>query len=332
MPVVHSTFRPPLWLRNGHLSTVLTVVQPRPAEAWSEFERLELPDGDFLDLAWRRHSNGDRAGKPRRLAVLCHGLEGSLRAPYIRSMAAALAAEGWDILAWNYRNCGAEPNRLPRSYHSGASEDLRAVVDHAAVSRGVERMALIGFSLGGNLVLKYVGEQSPHPAVRTVVGLSAPVDLASCAGALDRRLGNRVYLRRFLKTLLAKTQAKARRFPDRIDAGSLRGIRTIREFDDRVTAPLHGFAGAEDYWTRCSALPFIPDIPVPSLLVNALNDPLLDTACFPDDLASRLPGFQFEATPWGGHLGFQGSRNPGNRHAWLETRVLAFLESVPDLA
>jgi hypothetical protein len=311
------------------LATILTVVQPRPAEAWSEFERLELPDGDFLDLAWRWQGG---AKKSRKLAVLCHGLEGSLHAPYIRSMADSLAADGWNVLAWNYRNCGAEANRLARSYHSGASEDLRAVVDHAAETRGVERMALIGFSLGGNLVLKYAGEQAPNPAVRAVVGLSAPVDLASCAGALDRRLGNRVYLRRFLKTLIAKTQAKALRFPDRIDADSLRGIRTIREFDDRVTAPLHGFAGAVDYWTRCSALPFIPEIPVPALLVNALNDPLLDRPCFPRELAGRLPGFHFEGTPWGGHLGFQGIRPSGTRQPWLERRVLAFLKEVPGLA
>lgn len=322
MPVVDSRFHPPIWLRNGHVSTVLTVIQPRPAEAWTDFERLELPDGDFLDLAWRQR--GESGGA--RLAVLCHGLEGSLRAPYIRSMATRLAAEGWDILAWNYRNCGPVPNRLPRSYHSGESGDLRFILDHAAGTRGYARMALVGFSLGGNVVLKYAGEQAPHPAVRAVVALSAPVHLRSCAQALDHRRGNRLYQRRFLKTLIAKTRAKALRFPEQIDTASLRHIRSIRDFDERITAPLHGFAGAEDYWARCSALQFIPEVSVPSLLVNAWNDPLLDTPSYPVELARSLPDFHLETPAWGGHLGFQGVRHPESRQPWLESRVAEFLE------
>lgn len=324
MPVVDSIFRPPFWLRNGHVSTVLTVLQPRPSEAWTRLERLELPDGDFLDLAWRQRAPGNSSA--HRLAVLCHGLEGSLRAPYIRSMTAKLAAEGWDVLAWNYRNCGMEPNRLPRSYHSGESGDLRSVVDHAVLSCGSGHVALVGFSLGGNVVLKYAGERKPNPAVRAVVALSAPVDLSSCARALDHRRGNRLYQRRFLKTLIAKTRAKALRFPDKIDAGRLHGVRSIRDFDEHFTAPLHGFAGAEDYWTRCSALQFIPEVTVPSLLVNAWNDPLLGTPSYPVELARSLPQFHLETPAWGGHLGFQGCPYPADGQPWLESRVSAFLE------
>ncbi|MES2705791.1 MAG: alpha/beta fold hydrolase [Verrucomicrobiota bacterium] len=315
MPVVDSTFRPPFFLRGGHLATILAAVYPRSRAAWTSRERLELEDGDFLDLAWRQRGRD-------RLAVLCHGLEGSLDAPYIRGMAETLAAGGWDVLAWNYRNCGGEPNRLPRTYHSGESGDLRTVVAHASGNYG--HLAIVGFSLGGNIALKYAGEPPLHPAVRAVAAISAPIDLVSCARVLDGNRGNRLYQRRFLKTLVGKALAKALRFPDKIDLARVRGIRSIRDFDEFVTAPLHGFAGADDYWIRSSALPFIPRITVPALLLSAANDPLLDTPSYPEHLARELPHFHLETPAWGGHLGFSGA--PLNRRPWHERRVLEFLE------
>lgn len=321
MPSIASSFHPPLLLRSGHVATIAAALRPRPAAAWTRRERLELEDGDFLDLAWRRQG-------AKRLAVLCHGLEGSLDAPYIRGMAEALARGGWDVLAWNCRNCGPEPNRLPRSYHSGESGDLRTVVDYGLAGDSFTDAAIVGFSLGGNIALKYAGEAPPHPAVRAVVAISAPVDLASCAQALDGRLGNRFYLRRFLRTLTAKALAKARRFPGSLDAQRVRRVRTIREFDDCVTAPLHGFEDAMDYWTRASSLPLISRIPVPSLLLSAANDPLLDTPCYPERLAADLPRFYLEAPPWGGHVGFSGATWQGRR--WHERRALDFLESTTD--
>ncbi|RYD33201.1 MAG: alpha/beta fold hydrolase [Verrucomicrobiaceae bacterium] len=319
VPSVASSFHPPLLLRGGHVATIAAALRPRPAAAWTERERLELEDGDFLDLAWRRQGS-------KRLAVLCHGLEGSLDAPYIRGMAEALAHGGWDVLAWNCRNCGPEPNRLPRSYHSGESGDLRTVVNHGLAAGSRTAAAVVGFSLGGNIALKYAGEAPPHPLVRAVVAISAPVDLASCARALDGRLANRFYRRRFLRTLTAKALAKARRFPGSLDARRIRRVRTIREFDDCVTAPLHGFEDAVDYWTRASSLPLISRIPVPSLLLSAANDPLLDAPCYPERLAADLPRFYLETPPWGGHVGFSGATSRGGR--WHERRVLDFLESM----
>lgn len=317
MPLLPSAYLPPRWLRGAHVSTILPTFFPAPAAAWTEHERLELEDGDFLDLAWFRQTNQNS----RRLAILSHGLEGSLDAPYIRHLARTLSARGWDVLAWNYRSCGGLPNRLLRSYHSGESGDLRNLVHHAA--RSYPDIALIGFSLGGNITLKYAGEAPPHPAVRAVIGISAPVDLASCAHALDHRRGNRLYLHRFLKTLLAKALYKAQQFPGNLDPDVLRNIRTIRAFDDAVTAPLHGFASAEDYWARASALPVLSNLTLPSLLLNARNDPLLDTLCFPEALAQRHPFFHLEAPIHGGHVGFP---DPHRSWAgWHERRILEFL-------
>lgn len=312
MPVLSSSFRPPALLRNGHVQTVLGVVCRRGAIALRDRERLELDDGDFLDLAWRRDGRS-------RVAILSHGLEGSLENGYIGAVAAALAAEGWDVLAWNFRGCGEEPNRLLRFYHSGETGDLGRVIRHAA-ARYAE-IALVGFSLGGNLTLKYLGEAAPHPAVRAGVAISAPVDLAACARVLDDRWANKVYLRRFLKTLVAKVEAKAARFPGEIDASRARAMGSFREFDGRFTAPLHGFRDADDYWRQSSARQYLSRIEVPALLLNAKDDPFLAPECFPFEEAGSSEAVFLEAPGTGGHLGFIGS----GLRSWMERRVAAFL-------
>ena len=323
MPVVPSTFRPPAWLRNGHLQTVWPVLRPRHWTLVHESERLELPDGDFVDLAWLRR---DRGGPPAdRLAVLTHGLESDFHAGYIRGMAAALQAAGWDALAWNFRGCGTEPNRLPRSYHSGETGDLGAVIRHAAARGGYGHVALVGFSLGGNVTLKYLGEAPPpHPAVRAAAAISVPVDLASSAGALDRRGVNRIYLRRFIQALVVKVEAKAKRFPDRFDLRGIRRVRTFREFDDRYTSRLHGFRDAADYWARSSARPYLAAIRVPTLLLNARDDSFLSPACFPTAEAEANPCLFLEAPAHGGHVGFVDFLSP-DKATYAERRTVAFL-------
>jgi predicted alpha/beta-fold hydrolase len=288
---------------------------PAPRQPWNRWERLELDDGDFLDLAWLERSSAGR------LAILSHGLEGSLEASYVRSMAGRLHACGWDVLAWNYRSCGGVPNRLPRTYHSGASDDLRAVVNHAAP--GYAHVALVGFSLGGNLSLKYAAEAPPPPPLSAVVAISAPVDLASSAHAIDTDPLNRLYLRRFLRTLLPKAWDKARRFPGWCRRGDLQRIRTIRDFDELVTAPLNGFASAEDYWARSSALPLLPRLTVPALLLNARNDPMLAPESFPESVARQHAHFHLESPEHGGHVGFPGSG--GNLTRWADQRTAEFL-------
>jgi predicted alpha/beta-fold hydrolase len=236
----------------------------RQYQAAFDHERLELDDGDFLDLRWLRQGHD-------RLVILSHGLEGNAEQGYVRGMAAAANAAATGTHWLNFRGCGDEPNRLVRLYHSGATEDLKPVIERAAAN--YSRIALIGFSLGGNLTLKYLGEARPHPAVIAGVAISAPVDLAASARKLDQRLSNRLYLRRFIGSLIAKVEAKALQFPSEIDATGSRALRTFQEFDDRYTSRLHGFRDAADYWKQASARQYLHQITVPALLLNARDDP-----------------------------------------------------------
>ena len=311
MPVVESGFAPPLPLRNGHVQTILGALLPRPGPLPDRRERLELPDGDFLDLDWFE------GGHPR-LAILSHGLEGHSGDPAIRAIAGVLRQRGWDVLAWNFRGCSGEPNRLLRFYHSGETEDLRQLIRRSAESYG--HIALVGLSLGGNVTLKYLGESATHPAVKSAVAISVPVDLASSARVLDDRRMNELYLRRFMKRLILKVEAKALRFPGALATAGLRQTRSFREFDDRYTAPVHGFASGEEYWRLSSSRPHLPAITVPTLLLNAQDDPFLDRPSFPWDEARASESFFLETPKSGGHLGFLGCGR-----LWLAGRVGAFL-------
>ncbi len=314
MPVLPSDFHPPCFLTNGHVQTILPVLLQRRFGISFKHERRELDDGDFLDV-YHYCSGRDQ------VAILSHGLEGSVENDYIRGMSSGLYRAGWDVLAWNYRGCGREPNRLLRLYHSGATGDLRLVIEAAA--KRYSRIALVGFSLGGNLTLKYLGEATPHPAVIAGAAISAPVELAASARMLDRKFINRIYLRRFLTTLVAKIEAKALRFPDEIDAVGANKIRSFQEFDDRYTAPLHGFRDATDYWTQSSARQFLGRINVPTLLLNACNDPFLAPECFPFSEAEASSTFYLEAPASGGHVGFLDLKNGLERYS--ERRVVEFL-------
>ena len=314
MPVLDSRFHPPPLLSGGHVQTILPVVLPRRLALAFTRTRLELADGDFLDLDWARTGHA-------RLAVIAHGLEGSSTQQYVRGMAATLHADGWDVLAWNFRGCGGEPNRLLRAYHSGDTADLAAVLAHAAADYA--RLALVGFSLGGNVLLKYLGEAPPHPAITAAAAISAPLDLASSARALDERRGNGIYLRRFLVPLIAKIEAKARVFPGRLNTDGLHAIRSFQVFDDRYTAPLHGFRDAADYWQRSSARQFLPGIATPTLILNARNDPFLTAASIPGPEAAVNPALFLEAPASGGHVGFLDFAR--GVQPWSERRVAEFL-------
>jgi len=311
MPAIASTFSPPFALRNGHIQTILGAILPRRGVPPCAEERLELPDGDFVDLDWMRSGH-------RRAAILSHGLEGNSRNSDIRGLAGALNACGWDALAWNFRGCSSEENRLARFYHSGETLDLAAVIAHAA--KRYADLALVGFSLGGNMTLKYLGEGPSHPAIRAAVAVSVPIDLASSARALDRRRSNRIYLGRFMKSLISKVEAKAIRFPAEIDLSGIRSIRSFAEFDDRYTARIHGFRDAEDYWAQSSARQFLPGIRVPTLLVNALDDPFLTPESFPFPEAETSPRLFLECPANGGHLGFVDARG-----FWITRRIPEFL-------
>ena len=311
MPLLESCFHPPLFLRNGHLQTIMGALLPRRFRNEVLAERLELPDGDFLDLDWVKAGH-------RRLAVISHGLEGSSKNRDIRGLSAALNKAGWDTLAWNFRGCSGELNRCLRFYHSGETGDLSAVLSHAA--GGYSSLALVGFSLGGNMILKYLGEGNVHPFVHAGVAISAPVDLASSARALDRRPGNQIYLRRFMKSLAAKVEAKAKRFPTEIDATGVRDVRSFSIFDDRYTARIHGFRDAEDYWSQSSAIGYLNRISIPTLLLNAKNDPFLSLESFPYKEGRQNPCLSLETPNSGGHLGFLDAQG-----FWIERRIPEFL-------
>jgi uncharacterized protein len=317
MPVLASSFRPPFFLRNGHLQTILPVLFRGRFPALFRRERLELADGDFLDLDWATSGRD-------RLAILSHGLEGSSHDHSIQGMATRLRTSGWDVLAWNFRGCGQEPNRLLRFYHSGETGDLSAVIGLAAAR--YSRIALIGFSLGGNVMLKYLGEGVCHSAVFAGIAISAPIDLAASADAIDCRWSNRFYLRRFLRKMAPKIVAKALRFPEGLDAARSHQIRTLREFDNLYTAPIHGFRDARDYWEKSSARQYLSRIRVPALRLNARDDPFLTTESLPYTEAEQNPQFFFEAPDWGGHVGFIDSAR--NLQPWYEGRSVEFLSVV----
>lgn len=313
MPVVASQFAPPFFLRNGHVQTILPALLGRKARPVYKRERLETSDGDFLDLDWLRAGHS-------RLAILSHGLEGSSSDSYIRGHAATLQAAGWDVLAWNFRGCSGEMNRLLRFYHSGETTDLAAVITHAEPAYA--QIAPVGFSLGGNMLLKYLGEGTTHPKIVAAAALSVPIHLASSAQNLDERRMNRIYLGRFMRALVGKVESKARHFPE-LDVRGARGIRSFAEFDDRYTARVHGFRDAMDYWTQSSARQFLPGIRVRTLLLNALDDPFLDENSFPFAEAGANKNFHFEAPPHGGHIGFVENISAGP--TWAERRVAEFL-------
>lgn len=319
MPLVESTYDAPTWLPGGHLQTLYPGLVRRVAFTYDRHTRIDTPDGDFLDL------DGATAGHPR-LAILTHGLEGNTRRGYMRGMGRALVRYGWDVLAWNLRGCSGTPNRCLRTYHSGATGDLDLVVRHA-LTHDYEQIALVGFSLGGNLTLKYLGERGADLAarIRGAVAFSVPVDLTASARQLARP-SNWHYTRYFLHTLLAKVRAKAEHWPDEIEAPGPGEVRTLTAFDDRYTAPLNGFRDAHDYYQCASSKPLLKHIAVPTLLVNAANDPFLAPTCYPRSLARRHPYVTLEIPDEGGHVGFPSIGANGTY--WSERRAAEFLEDV----
>lgn len=315
------SYRPPLWLRSGHLQSVWPTLFRHVELMLPRESVLTTEDGDELHLDWYEQGS-------ERLAILSHGLEGHSRRPYILGLARALLADGWDVLAWNFRSCGGHMNHLPRFYHSGSTEDLRAVVQAAlGYSSRYRCVGLSGFSMGGNLTMLYLAQEGEQLDSRIRGGLtfSVPCDLAGSASILARP-SRKVYMQRFLRDLHVKMKEKARRFPDVIDIAGYEQIRSFQQFDDRYTAPLHGYRDAEDYWSQASCLPRLPEIRVPSLIVNAVDDPFLSPSCFPCKKTQLGDRVRFEAPRWGGHVGFVELARDG--YYWSERRALQFFRGL----
>ena len=321
MPVIHpSGYRPPRGLANPHIQMLLSnQFRAVPHQPYDR-ERISTPDGDFLDLDWIHVPSA------RKVVVLCHGLEGHSKRPYVRGMARHFRKNGWNVCAMNYRGCSGEPNLKPRFYHSGATEDLDAVVRHIEKRYPGQPMALVGFSLGANLILKFLGDlgREAPSAIRGAVVFSAPCDLAASAAAIARPR-NRVYMRRFLNMLREKIEIKEVLHPGMITARGFDAIRTFEDFDNRYTAPLHGFRDARDYWNRASSKPVLSRIAVPTLMVSARDDPFLGPECFPFEAAYRNPRLFLEVPDHGSHVGFFDIFPDGT--IWSERRALGFLET-----
>lgn len=321
MPIIsHSNYKAPLWFRNGHWQTIYPTVFRKLARIAFTRERIATPDQDFIDLDWARPQAS------QNLAILSHGLEGSSNGIYCQGMAQALLNAGWHVLIWNFRGCSGEVNRSLRSYHSGDTGDLIQVLNHVNRNSDYAAISLIGFSLGGNLNLKYLADAGPNLPENSsaAVSISVPCDLQGSAHELER-WDNRIYMRRFMKTLTAKVREKMKRFPGQLSDHGLDTMTTFREFDATYTAPLHGFESAEHYWSDSSCGPVLDEIVRPTLLINALDDPFLSKSCYPYAAAEQSDFLHLETPKHGGHLGFVSS-NLENTY-WSESRTVEFLEA-----
>jgi hypothetical protein len=318
-------FRPPWWGKNGHVQTIWGPLF-RPTRLPLRRERLLTPDGDFVDLDWL-DADGLAEDAPRLLVL--HGLEGSSRSHYVSGLLRAGRAAGWRGVAFNFRSCSGELNRLPRFYHSGETGDLAWVVKTLVErARGVP-IGAVGVSLGGNVLLKWLGEvgETAPAELRGAVGISVPFDVGACARVLDRGFHRLVYAANFLRTMRSKVIEKARRYPGFVDVAAMRRARTFALYDRVVTAPLNGFRDEVDYWVRASSGPYLERIRRPTLLLGSHDDPIVPGGTLPDP--RRLPpGVRAEFTARGGHAGFLEGRWPWRAASWAERRAVAFLTAL----
>lgn len=310
-------FKPARWLPGPHLPTLWAALcRPVQAPALCH-ERLELADGDFLDLA----STPDNGGP---LVLLLHGLEGSHRSSYARAMLAALHAAGYRGVLMHFRGCSGEPNRLPRSYHSGDTGDAASVVAHLRARHGAPPFAAIGYSLGGNVLLKWLGECGADAPFTTAVAVSVPFDLAACADRLAQG-ASRLYQWHLVRSMQARFTAKFGKGANPLDITDIRALDSFWRFDDAVTAPLHGFRDVHDYYARASCRPWLARIAIPTLIVHAEDDPFVPAHAIPR-AAELAPEVSLELSASGGHVGFVAGAVPGFARYWLEERIVAHLD------
>ncbi|MGL1930993.1 MAG: alpha/beta fold hydrolase [Desulfotalea sp.] len=324
-----SKYRPPWWLRSGHLQSIhSSLCSPRFTPNYHR-QRIDTADGDFLDLDW---CFANPKTKGQNLVILSHGLEGDSNRNYITGIAGHLINAGLDVLAWNYRGCSGEPNKKLRLYHNGSIDDLEIIINHVIQNDDYcnlnteqpryKNIFLVGFSMGGNITLLYLGKKAKTipKEVKGAVAFSVPCDLAGAANQIGKPQ-NFIYMKRFLRHLHRKVITKARQFPDKINDDSYHRIKNFHDFDNRYTAPLHGFTDAEDYWKKCSCINWIEMIRTPSLMVNALDDPFLSPRCYPEVNSDFLKTIYPKN---GGHVGFIEHESA----YWSEQLTLEFINFI----
>lgn len=314
MPLIarSSYTRPAPYLFNGHLETLIPgIFRSIPGVSY-ERERIDTPDDDFLDVDWI-----DKGGK--QLVILTHGLEGSTDRHYIKAPARLFSEQGWDVLAWNCRSCSGEMNRQLRLYDHGDTDDISTIIDYALRQKSYERVALVGYSMGGAIILNYLGRKtsSVPDVIDKAVAFSTPCDLGDSIHALES-WENWLYRRRFRTSLRRKIEVKARLYPDQIDLTKFEEIKAWKDFDTFFSAPLNGYRDASDFYTKASSIFVLPQIRISTLIVNAANDPLLTAACYPKSICSASASVHLEIPQRGGHVGFT---ERGQLYAWSDRRA-----------
>lgn len=312
--VTPEDYRPAAWLPGPHLQTIWGALR-RVACPPLRRERFELPDGDFLDLTWTPANDGP-------LVLVLHGLEGSADSAYARALLGALDGAGTCGVLMHFRGCSGELNRLDRSYHSGDTGDLACVLQTLA-GRGTPPAAVIGYSLGGNVLLKWLGERGDASPLVTAVAVSVPFDLGACADRLDQGF-SRFYQWRLVESMKARYHAKFATRPSPVGLAHVDHLRSFRQYDDAVTAPLHGFRDAEHYYRESSSRTFLRAITTPTLILHASDDPFVPPHAIPS-AAELAPSVTLELSDRGGHVGFMTGAHPAAAHCWLEPRILRHL-------
>ena len=314
--VLDSSFRAPWWCSNRHLQTLWGPLFRRNQTMALTHERLELQDGDFLDLVWTARQDGP-------IVVVLHGLEGSYRSHYIPGILETIHLHGWRAVLLHFRGCSGEHNRLPRAYHSGDTSDFAAVLRHIRMREPEVPLVALGYSMGGNVLLKFLGETGVDVPLRAGIAVSPTFNLHLAAQELDKGF-SLLYQWHLVKRLVDKMQTKSQTVSFPFDVTQLGTFKTFREFDDYVTAPLHGFNGVDEYYSRSSCGPYLRDIRIPTLILHAKDDPFSSVEAIPtvDQLS---PTTTLELSAHGGHVGFVHGPCPGREEYWLETRIPEFL-------
>ncbi len=323
MPLIEksSYTKRPFYLFSRHLETIIPSIFRKIEGVQYQRERLELADGDFLDIDWSKAK-----ATANRLVIVTHGLEGNSDRHYVKGTVKLFNENGWDALAWNCRSCSGEMNRNLRMYHHGDIEDIQTVIEHALSQNQYESIHLIGFSMGGNITLKYLGvngDSIPN-AIKGGVAISAPCDLTSSAALLDEPKSY-FYKRKFYTKLSEKMRLKAVQYPGEIDMNRLSEVRCWRDFDELFSAPINGFENAQDFYDQASSINYLKGIRRPILLINALNDPILTPECFPTEIAATHPYLFLETPKKGGHVAFMLA---GKEYAWMDLRALEFINTL----
>ena len=312
-------FRPAWWLSNRHLQTIWPVLCRRRIPLNTRRERVELPDGDFLDVDW--------VGRGGPIVIVLHGLQGSAESNYARGLLREIEARGWRGALMHFRGCSGETNRLPRSYHSGETLDIDWFARELRRREPETALTAVAYSLGGNVLLKWLGESRTGNPLRAAVAVSIPFELGAAADAMETGF-SRIYqwylVRRLKQAVYAKMANGSFELPLR--RAELDRLRTFREFDDAVTAPMHGFRSAQDYYERCSSRQFVDRIETPTLVLHAADDPLMHSGIIPLP-AERSAQVRFEVSPNGGHVGFVSGAWPWSARYWLEERIPEFLQA-----